>query len=327
MTNFRLSNIPFDEAFGASASFADAVREGATRKVCSALGLGQQAKKSFGLRAQGERFEIVFSKQTERLLRSGELHLPLDRSSGLLRIDARDGRSRIRELGKVRKGVGAARAAVNALTAAAHMVSAIDTQLQLQQIDRKLDQILSFMHADRLGELRGLYNATAKALEIQEGQRRRHELVALAHSLDVLAGRFYETAKAKLGSIANPAEIGVWEALTTLQSSARGELEEALRTAIADFRAAEFAWLLGGLVRAELEVIDDLPAHRRMVASEIETIRPLLLERTGFLNGDLRLRIREKIDLHSNRLRRQPGGEVAILSEYEFQPKEVAHER
>ena len=170
-----LKDVTFEQAFGGHENYVGALRKAGEQQVAHLLGLGQQGAKAAKVIHDGSRLTVVFSKETTKKLRAGQLHLPVDKKTGLLRIDARDSKERIREMGKLKRASGAARA-LTLVVGAAHVISAADMQAQLESIDRKLDQLMSFIRADRLGELRAAYEGIRKALARTDPVRRNEEI-------------------------------------------------------------------------------------------------------------------------------------------------------
>jgi hypothetical protein len=161
----------FDAAFADVGKLADAFRHRARNRILEALGLGEAAAESLQILTSGKEIEIVFSQQTAEKLRNGKLALPIDKRTGLYRVDARDSHYRIQELGKVRTTAPAIRSAINTITSTAHLISAIDIQAQLQEINQKLERLFTFTRADRLGELRGAYNELVRLLHSSSPMR------------------------------------------------------------------------------------------------------------------------------------------------------------
>jgi hypothetical protein len=310
----RFSEIPFDDAFEDIGLAAESLRSEATRSLTRALGLSQKSANAARIAKSSSGVDIFFSKETVAELRDGVLHLPIDRRTGLLRIDARDGASRVRELGKVRPRRWKA---VTSIVAAAQLISAIDTQLQLQDLNRKIDKLSRFVHADRLGELRGLYNALCRALHIRHPYRRHEELRRITLQIDQLAGRFFQTAIEKVQGISDPSQIGVLDALFSLQSTAEAELTAEIESAFADLRGAEFAWFLQALVLTELDDVGQLRAHARRMKAEIVVLGPLLVDRAGYLDFGLRDQLSDRLERERAALRVSAAPEIRVLAAQE----------
>lgn len=290
----------FDAAFADVGKLTDAFRHRAQNRILETLGLGEAATESLQILTSGKEIEIVFSQQIAEKLRNGELALPIDKRTGLYRVDARDSRYRIQELGKVRTTTPVLRSAINTITSAAHLVSAIDVQAQLQEINQKIDRLLTFSYADRLGRLRGAYNELIQLLH-SSSPMRNEELRRLNSRLNDLGGRFFQTASTTLGQIRDPDETRYWEALTTSQTTAEKHLKEALQNTRGDLRAAEFCWFLQALILSELNQAEELVTHQRIVRQQLERIGPPLIERIGYWNYEVR-------DMVDERLKRQIAG-------------------
>ncbi len=291
-----LGEVSFDEAINGAEGLPAAVRESGKAKLAAALGLSKDAVSAVESAKGARKLEVVFTPETVKKLKSGEYHLPIDKKMGLQRVDARDAQGRIRELGKTRH-VGKAKVALNLVVSAAHIISAADMKAQLDEIDRKLDQILTFIHADRLGELRGVFNGLRKTLGAPQTPERDRELRAWSRELDKLEGRFYETAKAKLEAIEDPSKISAWKALTTLQSTAKERLEQDLAAVLLDLKAMAFSSFLQQVVLADIGEPERMAEQRQAQLDNKDGIAGILKERLGYLSFDLRDAAAEKLDL------------------------------
>ena len=287
VASLDLQSVSFDQAFAGQESYVGALRSAGEGQVAKLLGLGQQGAKAAKIIHEGSRLRVVFSKETTKKLRSGALRLPVDKKTGLLRIDARDAKGRIREMGKLRKAGGAGMA-LNLVVGAAHVISAADMQARLESIDRKLDQLMSFVRADRLGELRAAYGGIRKALCRRDPGRRDKEIDIWSTELQKLQGRFFQTAQDRLDKIRDPSDIGIWESLTTRQSTAEAELRQALAEVFTDYKAMNFCSLLLELSAAQTSDIEGIPAIRSERRQQLEQVRGQLIEKTAYLDFDLR---------------------------------------
>src|SRR5207244_3668364 len=174
---------------------------------------------------------LMFSEETVRRLQSGELTIPLDKVTGLRRAEARDKAGRIRE-GARFETLSRGQRLLRGVVAAAYVVSALDLQAQLERLDAKLDRLISFQHADRIGELRGVYLSLQKALVEKDAAVRRTQLFEVSRRLDDLQSRFLQTAIAALKAIRNPADISWSEAIFSLQRTAERELRASVGRAL-----------------------------------------------------------------------------------------------
>lgn len=302
----------FDAAFADVSKLANEMRHRVRSRFVEALGLSEAATASVQILTSGKEIEIVFSQQIAEKLRTGELALPIDRKTSLSRVDARDARYRIQELGKVRSATPAMRAAINTLTSAAHLLSAIDVQAQLQEINQKIDHLVTFIRGDRLGEVRGAYNEFIRLLH-SASRVRDEELRTLNSTLDRLSGRFFQTAYATLGQIRDPSKIGYWEALTTSQATVEKNLKETLQHVQTDLRAAEFCWFLQAVVFSELNQPEELLTHQRIVRHQLERFRPLLIERLGYWDFAVRDAVDERMKRQIDRLRERAVDDVVLV--------------
>jgi hypothetical protein len=301
MSTREAFDIPFEDIFNDPRGFLERLGREARTHLLQALGLSRRAGSTVAVLDAGKRIEIVFSEKTAELIRTGKLSLPIDRTTRLLRVDARDTQHRIRELGKVRQTASAPRVALNACVAAAHLISAVDLHAQLQEVNEKVGDLLTFVYADRLGELRGLYDHLRKLVHQTASPKRSRQLADLEAELDRLAGRFQQTALAKLRGIKDPSDIGVIDALFTSQGRAESRLREDLSQALGDLRALEFTWMLLAIVLAELRSADAWQRQQLIVAEHIRALESLLVERASYLDFELRDKVGDAVKLLKER--------------------------
>jgi hypothetical protein len=228
---------------------------------------------------------LVFSEETVRRLTSGELKIPIDKATGLPRAEARDSAGRIRE-GARFESMGRGRRLLRGVVAAAHVVSALDIQAQLERLDAKLDHLVTLLQADRVGELRGVYLSLQKGLTEPDPVTRRTRLLGVSARLDDLQSRFLETARAELTAIRNPKDISRFQAIFSLQSSAEGALRAGVGRALGDFRLHHLCSVLGALLHAELDEPEALATHARALAAGIESAATLLAEKVGYFDSE-----------------------------------------
>jgi hypothetical protein len=228
---------------------------------------------------------LVFSKETVGRLTSGELKIPIDKATGLSRAEARDSAGRIRE-GARFESMGRGRRLLRGVVAAAHVVSALDIQAQLERLDAKLDRLIGFQQADRVGELRGVYLSLQKGLTEPDPVTRRAHLLGVSARLDDLQSRFLQTARAELNSIRNPNDISWFQAIFTLQSIAESDLRAGVGRALGDFRLHHLCSVLGSVVHAELDEPEALATHTRALAAGIESAATLFAEKLGYFDSE-----------------------------------------
>ena len=82
---------------------------------------------------EGKAVRLVFSENTKRGLRSGDLAMPTDKSSGLRRAEARDGAGRIREGARFQELDKWERLS-HGLVAVARVISALDVETQIERL-------------------------------------------------------------------------------------------------------------------------------------------------------------------------------------------------
>jgi hypothetical protein len=226
---------------------------------------------------------LVFSEEALGRLRSGEWAIPVDKVTGLSRAEARDSAGRIRE-GARFESISGSQRLLRSVVAAANVISALDLQAQLERLAAKLDRLISFQQADRLGELRGVYLSLQKALVEKDTLARRSQLLQVSRQLDDLQSRFIQTSVAELAAIRNPADISWHEAIFSLQSTAERQLRNAIGRAHEDLRLHQLCAGLGAVVHAELDQPEALATHTAAVAAGIASLAPLLAEKVGYFD-------------------------------------------
>jgi len=280
----RLETVPFEDAIGCNTAFANAIEQAGHARLERALGLGARITTSAQVLDSGRKLKVVFSGDTLKKLRKGEYHLPIDEKTKLVRIDARDAKGKIRELGKVKNHIGKARLAVNVVVSAAHLISAADVMAQLKIIDRKLDRLWNYQRALQLGKLRGAYEQLRQAIRRSDARVRHGELVECASKLLELECQFLETTRVNLENVRDPSDISVRKAIFSLQSTALETLQRELSIAYSDWRAKEFASTLRELIYTEIGDGERLAGLYQQRRDEIGQIRELMVEKIGYLD-------------------------------------------
>jgi hypothetical protein len=226
---------------------------------------------------------LVFSEEALGRLRSGDWTIPVDKATGLRRAEVRDAAGRIRE-GARYDSVSGTQRLLRSVVAAANVISALDLQAQLERLDAKLDRVISFQQADRLGELRGAYLSLQKALVDPDSRARRSQLLQVSLHLDELQGRFLQTARAELEATPNPEDISWFRAIFSFQSTAERELRTAVARAHEDLRLHQLCARLGAVVHAELDQPEALATQTAAVAAGVASLVPLLAEKVGYFD-------------------------------------------
>jgi hypothetical protein len=283
-------SVPFEEAVSSPRVLLEGLRQagkGALESLLAGAELAGEAGKAISMVTSNRGVRLVFSKDTVEKLKAGEWTIPTDGATKLRRAEVRDRGGRIREGAKIQPASGRMEAVVRGVVAIAHVVSAVDTQVQLERISEKLDRLSGFLHAERLGELRGIYGSLQKALVDPDESRRARALEDCSRKLDELQGRFLESARAKLNAVRNPAQIGPLTAIFTSQSTAEQTLRREIGDALADLRLCEVSNHLNTMVHLELAQEAALPVHQRALVAGLMGIRDLLVQKAAFLDGDL----------------------------------------
>ena len=311
----QLPKITFDRALERTDQLLNQASQDAKDNVADIIGLPPSSIKSFQFPGEGDKIEIIFSKETLEKLKSGEYHLPIDKEMGLPRVDVRDKKERIKELGKViiKKG-SKAKAALRLVVSAAHIVSQVDVAAKLEKIEKKIDSIARFIHADRLGELRGAYNYFQTWLH-SDSPNRKEELRRLAANFRVLSDRFFQTATTELANIKDPSDIGVIQAIFSLQSTAETKLKDQISQILTDLRCSNFSSALQTICFYELEETEAMLRTKETHSLQWSEIRNQLSEKTGYLNLDLQKSVDEwtRVNEQAPALKRKPFGEPEIL--------------
>lgn len=292
-TDHPLVRVSYEQAISSPGRLIEPLRTTSTdelRKLLKFVKGAEKVHKLFSMCAGEDQVTLVFSQEARANLRNGTWYRPIDRATGLQYADARDHLGRIIEPAKTHPMNGASiriEQALGVIVAIAHVISAMDIQRRLAAMDEKLDWLLDFLHADREGELRGVYLSVQKALANTESAGTYASLMASSHKLDELQGRFFESARARLLNINNPADIGPIQAAFTRQSTAERELRERLGLAIADLRRSELCVQINTFVHLALGDPGAIHVQRRALASAYAAICDLVVDKVGYIDRTL----------------------------------------
>jgi hypothetical protein len=242
----------FDEALAAPSSITLLSRVTAEHAAARLVDAALSGAKVMKLVQSPDGVRLVFSKETTAKLNVGDWHIPVDRTSGLPRAEARDAMQRIREPAKFVPAASHIGAVARGIVAAAHVISSMDTMVQLANISHQLASLLDFVDADRRGHVRGVYLTLQRALADTDQDRQQRTLEMCAAQLESLQARFAETARARLSTIKDPLQITSLKAIFSLQSTAERKLTEELGAVFGDLRLMEFCALLTTEVHKEL---------------------------------------------------------------------------
>lgn len=294
-----LVSTPFADAVSQPSSFLEPIRQKAEqeldafRQLAKGAGIAGEATTIAGASGGGR---LVYSKETTAKLRSTKWKTPIDSATGLQRAEARDGAGRIRETAKFEPAERDKLAtATKGVVAVAHVISSIDTQLQLEKINEKLDALSNFLEAERHGELRGVYASLQKALALRDAGARERALEHCSRALDDLQGRFFATAQAKLRDIRHPADISPLKAIMSRQKTATRELRQALTEAMSDLRLSEFCNQLNAVLHVELGHEEILASNRQSLLENYRELAPLATEKLSYLDEQLVEAVRTKL--------------------------------
>lgn len=122
------------------------------------------------------------------------------------------------------------------------------------------------------------------------------EIAAWSRTLETLQGRFCATAHDGLSSIRDPSEISVVKRVFTLQSTAEADLRKALAGALTDYKAMVFCSLLSEVAAAQTADVEGIRGIRTTRKDQVEQVRGLLVEKTAYLDFDLRDNVTENAD-------------------------------
>ena len=85
-----LANLSFDEAIQLDGGLVKATRDMASTVVSRSLGLKSGAGQGVRLVREASETKIVFSKEAQALWERGNLTMPIDKKTGLPRLELRD---------------------------------------------------------------------------------------------------------------------------------------------------------------------------------------------------------------------------------------------
>lgn len=277
----------YDDALATPTTITGASRDRATTNMAQLVDTLISGAKVTTVLAGADGVTLHFSSETAAKLGTGEWHIPTDRATGLPRAEARDAAHRIREPAKFRPSASMPGKIARGVVAAAHVISSIDTAIQLQTISRRIMQISEFMAADRRGQVRGLFQSLQRALADENVERRTRALEDCALQLDRLQWQFFETARAELAAIRDPEAIGIFEAMTTSGERAKRELQASLGRVFGDLRLMEFCAMMNAEVQKELGNAAALSIHERAILNAYEPMFEDLVRKSRYLDLQL----------------------------------------
>lgn len=222
--------------------------------------------------------EITFKKGTLEKIRSGKLKLPYDKKTRVLRLDVRNQRGQIKELAGLKIKPNHLKKVLNFTLAAAHVISTIDLQKQIEEINKKLNQIIAFQQANRLGQLEGVFNSAKRALR----SGREDDLFQTSRELDKLTGSFHQTAIVKLKSLKDPSKISFIKALLSRQKKAEQELINSAEEVFAEIRSMEFCVFLNVFIQYQLNNPDDCYVLIETLNKNLSSLKPLSMKKLDY---------------------------------------------
>lgn len=202
-----ITKVDFDEFFSENEKVLSSLRDYAKYKIVNSLGWSSDIYNRIKLSQASDKITIVFSGETLQGIKEGKYYLPIDKKYGLPSTNVRDKQGKIIEHGKKQIVKPSLSSKVfNIVTVAAHIISDLDTQFQIAEINKKIDGIYGFLEADRTGEVIGIYHSLQSYF--RENNDNEAERLKLKLKLDELEGRFFSTARERLLKIENPAKSG-----------------------------------------------------------------------------------------------------------------------
>lgn len=158
----------------------------------NALGWSSDIYNRIKLSQASDKITIVFSGETLQGIKEGKYYLPIDKKHELPSTVARSRNGKIAELGKARVVKPSLSSKVfNIVTVAAHIISDLDTQFQIAEMNKKIDGIYGFLEADRTGEVIGIYHSLQSYFRNNNMLPNDNEAERLKEKLDELEGRFF----------------------------------------------------------------------------------------------------------------------------------------
>lgn len=261
-----------------------------------ALGVAQTAAEAALANSQSPHIRVVFTPEVANKLQSGELKLWTDPQSKTISIDPRDAKGRFGGEGRIKIENGDnVRRIGNAIVGIAHVISSIDTQIQLEDIAQKIGDLQEYVRMDRAGELRGKYSNLQKAMLISDAHVRENEIRSIIRDLGTLEGRFHQTAMSVIHSISDPANINFRQALFSTDKSAEAKLRNSISVAFTDLFAADFCNFLICIAHCMISDGSGAEQTRKILRQRYTTILPLLTAKIAYIDPDRANVVKQKM--------------------------------
>lgn len=233
-------------------------------------------------------YEVIFSPETQR-----KLDNKIFEHLGSGRAIAVNKRGRIVEHARIKPYSNVIGNLINIATTTAYIISAADTQMKLTEIAHKIDKLIDIVEADRIGELRGLYNNLK--VELSREKTDATELKAISNELRILSGRFFETAKVKIKHIKDPTKKRIIEKLRITGKEIDNELNDGIRTVFDDLKAMQVCHMLDTFVNHELEDNVAKALTNSIIVNQLLTIKDAFSEKIEYIDPELAKKVHKSI--------------------------------
>lgn len=276
-----ITKVNFDEFFSENEKVLSSLRDYAKYKIVNSLGWSSDIYNKIKLSQASDKITIAFSGETLQGIKEGKYYLPIDKKYRLPSTNVRDKQGKIIEHGKKQIVKPSLSSKVfNIVTVAAHIISDIDTQFQIAEMNKKIDGIHGFLEADRTGEVIGIYLYLQSYF--RESNENEAERLKLKLKLDELEGRFFSTAREKLLKIENPAESGFTK---TIFRRARTNIEGPKReigSVFKDLSYMEKCNYLNWMLQVDSENVDEQIALKKRLQNYYQKISSVLDEKCRY---------------------------------------------
>jgi hypothetical protein len=167
----------------------------------------------------------------------------------------------------------------------AHLLSAADTQVKLNNIANQLSRISSFQDSERLGELRGIYTSIQRSIEKSAGTAGSYPIdEQLLINLDSLEGRFFESAIQNSKNIRDPLSLSFLEMCITSELAQRRQLSEGLTRITEDLRNAHTVFVLKCVYLRTSGREELIPGCQRCFSKAMQKSLPLYAEKLSYFD-------------------------------------------
>lgn len=282
-----IANMSFEDVFGNSDSYLSKMDKYAKSKIVNSLSLPVRAEDIVNVQNKSSKLSIVFSDEVYKGLKDGKYQQIVSKEYGLLYADARDKSGKIVEHGKIGlKKTPSLSKIFSGVTTAAHIISDMDTQRQLEEMNKKLDIMYSFLVDDRVGEVKGAFDLLASYMRRSVVEPHDQMAEKLRSDLTTLEARFYETAHNKLLSVNKPSKGNFFKETFYSDSTCIKNIEREIESAMADLRYMKISNHLIWVLEGEFDNFNEQIA-----------IKKRLLEKLGKITNEMKDKCRYSVEL------------------------------